>query len=72
MKTLTILYADEGKVLTDGKSYGKVIKLAAGHTREEYNEITEAEYEEIKAKKNVEATAEVDGLTAVEETEGDA
>lgn len=70
MKTRTILFADEGMVLTDGESYGTTVVLAEGRTSEEFHEITEAEYEEIKAKENVESAAEIDGLTAVAETEG--
>lgn len=44
MKTRTVLYADEGKVLTDGTHYGKVIFLADGADPSAYHEITEAVY----------------------------
>ena len=49
MKTRTVLYAEEGKVLTDGTHYGKVIYLAAGVAPSAYHEITEEEYTEICA-----------------------
>lgn len=44
------LYADEGKVVTDGTIYGDVITLAVGRSSDEFYEITEAEYEEISSK----------------------
>ena len=40
----TILYATEGMVLTDGKTYGKTIYLAEGESADTYEEITEAEF----------------------------
>ena len=47
MKTRTILYADEGKVLTNGEVYGKTIYLAEGQSEESFYEITNEEYENI-------------------------
>ena len=47
MKERTILYADEGMILTDGEIYGREILLAEGMTAEKFREIPEAEYEEI-------------------------
>ena len=41
------LTASEGKVLTDGTTYGRVIFLAAGRTEDDYFEITEEEYARI-------------------------
>lgn len=42
-----VLYADEGKVLTNGETYGVVIYLAEGQDENTYHEITTAEYNEI-------------------------
>ena len=47
MNTRKTLYANEGKVLTNGTTYGRQIILACGETGEDYYEITEAEYEKI-------------------------
>ena len=47
MKTRIILYADEGKVLTDGEIYGKEIYLADGADANDFSEITDEEYEKI-------------------------
>ena len=47
MITRTILYADEGKILTDGEIYGKQIYLAVGLSADSFYEITEEEYEAL-------------------------
>ena len=47
MKTKVILYADEGKILTDGETYGTKIYLGEGRSADEFHEITEEEYNKI-------------------------
>lgn len=44
----TVICADEGKILTDGEVYGRTIYLANNRSPEEFHEITEAEYNEIR------------------------
>ena len=41
--TITKLEADEGFVLTDGQTYGKVFYLAEDRKEEEFSEISENE-----------------------------
>ena len=50
MKTRTILYADEGMIITDGEIYGEAIFLAEGQSEEIFSEITKEEYESILQK----------------------
>lgn len=47
MEDRKILYASDGMVLTDGKTYGKVVYLAEGAEEAVWHEITEEEYESI-------------------------
>ena len=47
MKTRIIIYADEGKVLTNGETYGKQIYLADGVDPATFYEITDEEYAKI-------------------------
>ena len=49
MKVRTVLYADEGTVLTDGTDYGTVIWLAEGVDPGSYHPIPKAEYDAIVA-----------------------
>ena len=58
MKTIEIktikLEADEGKILTDGETYGVTIFLGSGRNAEEFYEITKEEYEYILAEQEKE------------------
>ena len=47
MRTRTVLYADEGTVLTNGTDYGTIIWLAEGVDPNSYHAISVAEYEAI-------------------------
>lgn len=47
MRTMTTLYADEGKVITNGTDYGTTISLAEGVDASEYHEISIEEYNKI-------------------------
>jgi hypothetical protein len=47
MENRKVLYADEGKVFTNGETYGKVIYLANGVSDDAFYQITDAEYERI-------------------------
>ena len=44
MKIRKMLYADEGKVLTNGEIYGTKIYLAEGASSDDFYEISEQEY----------------------------
>ena len=55
MKTRKIIYADEGKILTNGTLYGKQIFLAEGVSEFDYHEISEEEYNAILAEEEAEA-----------------
>lgn len=47
MKTRLVIYADKGKVLTNGETYGKSIFLAEGANIEDFYEIAQEEYNAI-------------------------
>ena len=47
METRIILYADKGKILTNGSVYGTQIYLSTNDKAENYYEITEEEYNKI-------------------------
>ena len=51
MKTRKIIYADEGKILTNGEIYGKQIFLAEGVDAASFHEIGVEEYEALMAEK---------------------
>lgn len=44
MKTRTVLYAEDGMILTNGITYGKLVFLAEGEKPEAYYEIPEEDY----------------------------
>lgn len=58
MKTRTILYADEGKILTNGTTYGTQIFLEVGASEIEFYEITREEYENILLEEELRAKGE--------------
>lgn len=47
MKSRIMLMADDGKIVTNGEIYGRIIYLAEEQTDEGFYEIPEAEYMEI-------------------------
>lgn len=49
---LTMIKAEEGKVLTDGTNYCSSVLLREGETEDKWREITTEEYEIIKQKEN--------------------
>lgn len=52
MEKRIVLFADEGKVLTDGKTYGTQIFLGENDVADNYREITVEEYKAIEAENN--------------------
>lgn len=58
MRTRVVLYADEGKVLTNGEIYGKQINLANGMTEDGFYEITDSEYEAYLREEEVRINAD--------------
>lgn len=50
------LIADEGKVLTDGKEYGKIIFLAYDRSCDEFYEISIEAYNDMLQQKSQEET----------------
>jgi hypothetical protein len=59
IENIKVLKADEGMRLTDGEIYAKTILLPENRSAEEFSEITEAEYIEIKKAKENEDGAEI-------------
>ena len=56
MKIRKVIYAEDGKILTNGELYGRQIALAEGVDESAFYEISEAEYEEILRKQEEEAS----------------
>ena len=52
MKTRKVLYADKGKVLTNGEIYGTRIYLAEGQSADDFHEISTEEYVAIVKKES--------------------
>ena len=48
--TITKLIATKGNILTNGEVYGREVFLAVGESIDNWHEITEEEYNEIKNK----------------------
>lgn len=49
MNRRTTLFADEGKILTDGEHYGRIVHLAPSEDASAWHEIPEEEYNSIMA-----------------------
>ena len=49
MKTKITLIADDGRILTDGVHFGRVVYLAPEKSAEDWREISEEEYNAIMA-----------------------
>ena len=49
------IFADEGMMLTDGKTFGSTISLAQGRMPDEYTEISIEEYEKRMAEQETES-----------------
>ncbi|MBP3337336.1 MAG: hypothetical protein J6L59_02890 [Clostridia bacterium] len=58
MKIRTVLFADSGKMLTNGENFGTQIFLAENEMAESYYEITKEEYDKISAEKEQESSAD--------------
>ena len=55
MITRKVIYADEGKILTNGEIYGTQIFLADGVSESDFHEITEEEYKQVMDELNADA-----------------
>ena len=44
-QTYIMLKADEGKILTNGETYGRVVALGSGDVPDNWREVDEAEYD---------------------------
>lgn len=54
MNRRTTLFADEGKILTDGEHFGRIVYLAPDDDGSAWHEIPEDEYNAIMAAKYAE------------------
>lgn len=59
MTVRKVIYAEEGKILTDGTLYGTQIFLADGVSEDNFYEITQEEYEKLFEKANEIVDSEV-------------
>lgn len=50
MKQRTTLYAEEGRMLTDGEHFGRIVHLEVGADASAWREITMEEYSEIQSR----------------------
>ena len=50
MKKMITIYADEGKMLTNGEVYGTTVHLAENDDGADFYEITQEQYDEILRK----------------------
>jgi hypothetical protein len=60
--TRTVLVADEGMILTDGKNYGRTVYLSVGASASEWYEITEEEYERMSKKLEDQMMHNIEGI----------
>lgn len=51
---VTEIRADEGMILTNGSAYGRSVRLVNGAGLSDWYEITEAEYERLRAQQDEE------------------
>lgn len=58
MKVRTVLFADEGMIITDGEVYARGVALAEGLSEDNYYEITQEEYDRIEQEKHGAENAE--------------
>lgn len=54
----TIIEASEGHILTNGKSFGKVVALGSTDSADNWYEITEEEYNKIEAEQTEDVLVE--------------
>ena len=61
IKTIKI-EADDGKILTDGETYGSIIFLGANRSPDEFYEIPREEYDRIMEEQERAAELEMGGM----------